>query len=203
MSITFGEVTSDPITYTGSALYATLDVGSDIGSPGDTTGLPSYTIGDTAGDENWAYYNWDSNLDDGFDTGNAGVMFRGAAGGAESLAVGSGPFLSASTATFGSVGSVDIVATVYITSEVKWSNVTVRFYRAGSLQEIDSVGAGPDVNTTNTPSTPEAQQVLTVTPAVSGCDRVIVTGSLRMTAPAGTNPTASDMSANILVFAAG
>src|SRR4051794_33907201 len=108
-----------------SALYASLRVGSDIGADGTTSGDPSYELGDGLGLGRSAFYNWDSDLSNGFDSGLVSVNFRATSSGAESLAVGSGPFITYSGNTFNSIGAVIIDAAVQIPAEVSWSNISV------------------------------------------------------------------------------
>jgi hypothetical protein len=186
----------DPPT---SALYAKLRVGSDVGADGTTSGDPNYELGDGSGTGGSAFYNWDNNLTDGFDSGSMSVNFRAASSGAESLSVGSGPLITYSGSSFSSIGGVIIDAGVEIPAEVRWSSISVKFYRSGVLQETDLIGVGPDANTVSTPATPAAQQTLTVTSTHSGINKVIVSGTVQMTAPAGTIPGQNDMFANVYV----
>jgi hypothetical protein len=177
-------------------LYASLQVGSN----GDPNGDPTSDIGDINGEENWANYAWDTNLDSGFDTGSAPIVFDAAANGDESLSVEDLPELGYTGAAMGDVSSVIIEAAVQIPAETSWSNITVEFWKGGSDVENISIPVGPDVNTIDTPSSPVASQIMVVVPSTPDCDQVIVAGSLRMRSPGIQYPASNAMFGNVFVM---
>jgi hypothetical protein len=176
------------------SLYGSMSVGSN----GDPNGDPTMTAGDDQGEEVWGYQVWDSDTSDGFDTGNVPVDFTGDTSGNESLTVGSSGPLTYAGDSFGSISSVQLQAGVQIPASASWSNVVVSFYNGSQLLETDCVASGPSVNTINTPSTPAAEQVLTVIPTAQNATSVSVSGNMRMTSPNG-NPGSADMFCNIFI----
>jgi hypothetical protein len=173
------------------------------GSNGDPAGDPSYVLGDDQGEEAWAYKQWDSNLSDGFDTGDVNVQFTGDSSGQESMTVGSDAPIAYTGDSTGNISSVVFQAGVMIPAEAKFSNITVEFWSGSALRETDTIGVGPDANTINTPATPQAEQILTVTPRFSDCNKVTVSATERMRAPAGTVPATSDMFCDVFVYGNG
>jgi hypothetical protein len=177
-------------------LYASLLVGSN----GDPNGDPTSDIGDVNGEENWATFAWDTNLNGGFDSGTTPVVFDASANGDETLSVEDLPSLSYNAAAIGSISSVVIEAAVEVPAETKWSDITVQFYQGGTDVENLSLSAGPDVNTINTPNAPVASQILTVFPSNPNCDRVVVAASLRMQSPGNHYPPSNGMFGNIYIM---
>jgi hypothetical protein len=182
--------------FSSPALYATLEYGSN----GDPYGDPTYTEGDDQGEENWGFNVWDSDISDGINTGAVPVQFTGLSNGNESLSVGTGATpLTYSGDSFGTIASVQVQAAVQIPASVQWSSLSFNFYTGSTLEESDVFSAGPSVNTINTPNSPTAEQILTVIPTSQSCNKVVVTGTLQMTAPAGTYPGPTDMFSNIAI----
>jgi hypothetical protein len=182
--------------FVDESLYASMDVGSN----GNPYGDPTFAVGDDQGEEVWGFGVWDSNTSDGFDTGNVPVGFAGASNGNETLQVGSNSPISYAGDSFDSISSVQFQAAVTVPASASWSNVTVEFYDGSELVDAESASVGPSVNTIATPSSPQAEQVLTVSPPVgSTVTNVVATGTMRMTAPAGTALGSSSMFCNIFV----
>jgi hypothetical protein len=177
------------------ALYATLEYGSN----GDTSGDPTYSIGDDQGEENWGFNVWDANTSNGFDTGNVTVVFAGSSDGTESLIVGSASSTSYVGDSFSSISTVQIQVGVQIPAEVDVTSLSAAFYRGGQLIENLSLAQGPMVNTINTPSSPQAEQVLTIIPANQNYTKVVITENVRMVAPAGSSPGPTDLFSNVFI----
>jgi hypothetical protein len=178
------------------SLYASMDVGSN----GNPYGDPTFAAGDDQGEEVWGFGVWDSNTSNGFDTGNVPVAFAGASNGNETLEVGQNAPISYAGDSFGSITSVDFQAAVMVPATASWSNITVDFYNGSELVENDSIGTGPAVNTINTPNSPQAEQVLIVSPPVgSTITNVVATGTMRMTAPNAATLGSSSMFCSIFV----
>jgi hypothetical protein len=176
------------------ALYASIGVGSN----GDLYGTPTDSIGDDQGEENWDYTVWDSDPSDGFTTSNIPVIFTASTNGNESLE-GIGDGISYGGDAFSKINSVELQAGVTQCGEAKWTDVNVAFYNGTTLGESDSIEVGPDANTTNTPSSPQAQQILTVTPTSSNYTSVVVSGTLKLTAPGSGVPNPNGMFCNIFI----
>ena len=196
MSYALSPVDNGIDDFVDESLYASMDVGSN----GNPYGDPTFAAGDDQGEEGWGFGVWDSNTSNGFDTGNVPVGFAGASDGNETLEVGQNAPISYAGDSFGSISSVQFQAAVTVPASASWSNVTVDFYDGNKLVEVDSPSAGPAVNTINTPNSPQAEQVLTVSPpAGSNITNVVATGIMRMTAPVGTALGSSSMFCNIFV----
>jgi hypothetical protein len=178
------------------SLYASLMVGSN----GQTYGDPTFAIGDDQGEEAWGYRVWDNTpLNGAFDSGLVSFQFAGQSTGDESISVGNGSPVTYSGDSFGTIKSVQLQAGVLIPAEAKFSDLTVKFYSGNSLAEQDSISVGPDANTIQTPATPEAEQVMTISPPNSNCDKVVISGNIRLTAPPGSYPGTNDMFCNIFI----
>lgn len=190
----------DSLMYpTGDDLYANMQVGSD----GNTDGDPSIIVGDDQGEENWTWYDWDSSYSgsgSSFDSGNVFVNFTASTNGSESLTVGSASPVDYDGDSIDSISAVDIQAAVTVPAEAMWSDITVKFYNGGTLEETIDPPSGPSVNTTNTPSSPQQEQILTVTPDESGITSVSVSGTMRMIAPSTTTPGSTGMFCNIYIL---
>jgi hypothetical protein len=195
MSYSMDLVTTDFQDFGDSSLFASVEPGSN----GDTSGDPTYVVGDDQGMENWGFNTWDSDTSDGWDSGTVSVNFTGQSNGSESLSVQSNPAIAYNGDGFGPISSVQIDAQVEIPASVQWSNISVKFYSQGALMETETIPGGPQVDTTSTPDSPQAQQVLTVFPKDSNDDTVVVDATIRMTAPAGTVPGSTSMFAGIFV----
>jgi hypothetical protein len=180
---------------TGDDLYANMQVGSN----GNTDGDPSLIVGDDQGEENWTWYTWDES-DSGFDTGNVFVNFTAGTNGSESLTVGSASPVDYTGDSIDTISAVDIQAAVTVPAEASWSDITVEFYNGSTLEQTVDPTSGPSVNTTGTPSSPQQEQILTVTPSESGITSVSVSGTMRMTAGSGVVPGSTGMFCNIYIL---
>jgi hypothetical protein len=199
MSYYMAPLDYDVSSFGSYALYMDVQVGSN----GDTGGDPTYDVGDDQGEEAWAYKQWDSNLSDGFDTGDINVQFTGDSSGQESMAVGSDAPIAYSGDSSGAISSVVFQAGVMIPAEAKFSDITVQFWSGTTLRETVSFASGPDANTMNTPATPQAEQILTVTPTFSDCNKVRISATERLRAPAGTFPSSTNMFCDVFVYGGG
>jgi hypothetical protein len=179
----------------GYGLYADWRVGSN----GDSSGDPSYTMGDDQGEEAWGYSQWDSDLSDGFDTGNISVRFAGSSDGSESLTVGSDATLQYSGDAMGTITSVEFRAGVMVAGEAKFSDINIQFYHDNTLVEAIPVGSGPDANTINSSSL-QQEQTLTVTPTAPNVNKVFISATTRLDSKTDTAPATSDLFCNIFVF---
>jgi hypothetical protein len=77
--------------------------------------------------------------------------------------------------------------------------VSVRFYEGTALKETYTISVGPAVNTIDTPSTPFAEQSLTVTPNDQNCNKVVVLGNVHLDAPTNYLPGSDQLFCNIFV----
>lgn len=190
-----------------SMLQATLNDDSSydtwanfqVGSNGDTSGDPTYAIGDLFGAENWCYNTWDSNLNGGFDTSNVPVSFDVTSQGNEVLTVGSDAPLTYQTGDIGPITSVVLEAAVQTNAIASWSSVSVEFLQNGSPIEVDSCAGGPQVNTVNSGGANVQDQIMTIVPTAANADEVKVTGIMRMRSPGINYPSGQGMFCNIFV----
>jgi hypothetical protein len=185
-------------TYSISDIYGGLYVDLEPGSNGNSSGDPTYTIGDDQGMEQWGFTQWDSDLSDGFDTGPVNVDFTAWAAGQESATIGSNTPLSYDGDAIGTIGSVVLRAGVLVSGEAKFSNVTVEFYHDDSLLETDSISAGPDANTLDGSAT-QQEQLLTISPTATNANKVVVCATAQLRSPTDTAPGPTDMFCDIFV----
>lgn len=127
---------------------------------------------------------WDTLPADGIDSGWVSVSFTlPSNGNVVSNVVGSTGQLSLSAGTVSRIYAVDVLAVVQNQASFAWQQLTVKFYNGSTLLESQTVNA-PSVDTTaDGPST--AEQVLRFTPASTSANKVVVTGQVRITCPAG------------------
>jgi hypothetical protein len=139
--------------------------------------VPEVTAGSSTENADSASTVWDEDLEDGFDSGQIGVNFAAdLSSGTTTLTAGSGAAVSHAGPTGGAVGSVLIRAAAQVDGDVEWSGLTITFWNDEVAVETISPG-GFEADGTSSSSD---EQILRVTPSASGCDRVTVTGSLRM-----------------------
>jgi hypothetical protein len=200
MSIYMAPMDYQVLYPSGDDLYGNMMVGGN----GDPYGTPEFDVGDDQGMENWGFCTWDStwnsNGNTPFDTGSIAVAFSAATDGSESLQVGSNDPVTYTGDSIDSISSVVFQAAVTVPAEASWSGISVEFFSGSTLVETESDLTGPVANTTETPSTPVAEQLMTITPDVSGVTSAIATGTMRLQAPAGTTPGATGMFCNIFIF---
>jgi hypothetical protein len=149
--------------------------------------------------EAWGFREWDNNLSDGFDSGSVSVNFGAWSDGRETMSVGADSPLSYTGDPMGSIGSVVLRAGVLVPGEAKFSSITVQFYHDDTLLETDLISSGPDANTIGTPSSPQQEQILTVTPTVASVNRVVVSATAQLRSPSDTAPGSCDMFCDIFV----
>lgn len=170
-----------------------------VGSNGNPDGVPTYSVGDADGMENWAFNTWDSNLNGGFDTSNVPISFDVTSGGNETLNVGEDDPLTYQTGAIGPITSVVLEAAVQTNAIASWSDVTVEFLQNGSVIETDSIANGPQVDTVNSGSSNVADQICTIIPSSPNADEVVVAGTMRMASPGINSPAPQAMFCNVFV----
>jgi hypothetical protein len=186
------------------SLYADAVVGSN----GDPYCIPGYDLGTDPSTSSGADITWDQSvangdLSAGFDTGNCNFLLDSNLGsGTNSLEIGgnSGSALTYDTDGSQTIGSVEIVAGAEITGTAAWKNLSVSFFQGGTLQETQTFGQGPSVDTTDPSTGGSAEQTMTVTPVNPNDDHVIVSGTFRLTSPAGVTPGPTDLFCKVFVM---
>jgi hypothetical protein len=172
------------------------------GSNGGNDGTPEWDTGSVS-DQTTGRMKWADDPDDGFDTGLLNTELATSPNGAEGIvfalqASPDSPLLYAPL-TFGSIGNVLVRAGAQITSTVRWGNVLVTFYKAGTETESYEYGTTFEVSTTD--DSPTGEAMLTVVPEFEDNDQVTIQGSIEMILPAGYYPGPDDMFNQIYVFA--
>jgi hypothetical protein len=177
------------------------------GDNGVAGGTPEVAVGNSSADAETTGRNWDADPSDGVDSGPVTVLFSAEAGGGTagiSWAVSGADAVPITYVgrTYGAVGVVKVRAAVQVGAKVTWGSVQVKFYRNGRVTESHSPAGGPAVDTTAGPSG-VAEQVLTVTPGFANNTKVTVSGSVTFECPQGTVPGATDLFAQVFLFASG
>jgi hypothetical protein len=180
----------------GDDLFGNMMVGGD----GNGSGCAETTVGDDQGGEYYGYYTWCESEGDGFNSGGVPVSFVADSDGYESLEVSTNDPVTYNGDSIGPIGSVVFQAAVTEQGSAEWSDISVDFYSGSTLVETDSAMQGPEANTTDTPSTPQKEQLMTVTPSASDITSVKIAGEIQLTAPAGSTPGPTGMFCNVFIF---
>jgi hypothetical protein len=163
------------------------------GDGGCPWGDPDILTGSDPWDCSYGYLQWGGDtVNGGLDTGS--MVFQldaNLATGVDVLTV-DGTSISYNGGAAGTVGSVEVRVGAYVAAQVSLDYIGVDFYRAGVLQETDSI-PGLSVDTTGPDSPPGTENVLIVTPASSNNDEVVIAGTLKMSAPLGTYASGNDI----------
>ncbi len=182
---------------TDYSLCATARIG-DNGDPWGLASVVSQTATEYAGS---AINEWDSNLANGLDSGWVDFAFSAdMASGAMSWAV-----VGADTITYvGNVGTG--VSNVEIQAGVTsggmafaFSNMSVKFYSGDTLIDTETFSDGPAVDTMSAQTSSAAESRAVVTPGASTCDKVIITGSIRLQAAQGVSAIGEDVFGKIYI----
>jgi hypothetical protein len=146
-----------------------------------------------------SYTTWDTNLTDGLDSGWKNVTFalNNKNNGDMSVKVGLSNVLTINVGSSVVVNSVTVRAAVQGSfMEMDWRSISVKFYSGTSIVETDPLSDfGASTMTSDT--TQEAVTVLT--PNVSNCTGVTVTGQARLQAAQGTTVGPNDIFGQILI----
>jgi hypothetical protein len=181
-----------------------------FGCNGSAFFAPEIVAGDSQGGLAGTNVLWDADLSDGLDSDATAFVFDGnLATGSASMAVdaeGASPsaFDGGGTANrVGSdaIGSVLIRAGAQAPGSVTFEGLTLTFYKQGIEQEVVNLSGGPQATSADSSSGME-EQILQVTPGVSGCDRVVVTGSIRLQAAADSYLGWDDLFGQVLIMPA-
>jgi hypothetical protein len=181
----------------GAAYFGAVAFGCDGAVYGPAT-VGAGTGGETSAE---AYTTWDSNLDDGLDSGYVPFLLKVNVGGdgvSTMEASDSGVMTFATGATAG-VHQVEIQAAVAGPSmQMDWRDVTVNFYRGGQLVESVNVG-GLSADTMDSGSYDPAESIAKVTTDASDYDGVSVVGEVRMVAAQGVYPNPTDIFGQVAI----
>ena len=194
---------SDTIIEPSGALFWGLAIYGGNGQEGPA----GVSVGDSSETLAWGCNVWDSNLSNGFDTGNVSFSFAVDLMGTDymefetSYSDAFGAYNTTSDAT--EITMIDIRAAVADAEmKVAVGTFTVSFFSGGVFQETVTVD-GPHANRLNQ-TTPGAKQeiVRLVVDEDAHYDRAIITGTFRMQANQGVEPQAEDLVFDVHVYAA-
>ncbi|MGA2501880.1 MAG: hypothetical protein ABSH20_29410 [Tepidisphaeraceae bacterium] len=176
---------------TDYSLYAQACMG-DNGDPWGFAGISSGTATEETGD---AIKQWDSNLDDGLDSGLVNFTFTAdRAAGTMSWAVAGADTITYSGSFGTGISQVDLQAAATTAGMAfSFSNVSLSFYSNNTLADTETISSGPAVNTIGAQTSDPAESIARVTPNASNCDKVVITGNIRLQAAQGTYPGATDI----------
>ena len=167
------------------------------GANGDTWGPMEITTLTPDFNVKGDYMMWDENPYDGVDSGwrPAALSYDenvGALWGVD------GTRVTNAVVKSDGIDYIDIRTVAKSQSAMLWSNAAVLFYKHGVLtQQIDLGSFGAD--TMLIPGVKE--QLLHVTPTNTDNDKVVVSGMVKITAPAGAYPAENDIFSQILIYA--
>jgi hypothetical protein len=185
---------------TGYSLFAKARVGDNsLGS----SGQPELLLG-TDSDCVAFHTCWDPYPDD-FDSGPrfAKLTAEGDADTATWSLGGSQPCSQTyNSATLGDVGKVQLRAGITVPGMVKWSSVTIQWYRDGVMVDYYSRRTGPTVDERGAEGPVEAEQVLSASTTVRDADKVVVWGDVEIACDAGVYPGPDALFAEVFVFPA-
>lgn len=169
------------------------------GSDGDEFGDPELASG-TPGTEATGRTEWDSDPDDGIDSGwcGAALSFHNGATG-QAWQVNSASAIQTSVGTFNGISKVRIRAAVTNQAAMLWNNLQVDFFKNGVKQESASLASfGPDA--TQIPGGATKESLVTITPAAGNhYDSFTLSAAVRLEAPAGVYPATNDIYSQVLV----
>jgi hypothetical protein len=184
----------------GYCAYAEVKYGSN----GAAGGVPEYGVGHDPSDTVTGRRVWDGNLADGLESGWINVELAlepgGGANDVKWTVFGGTPNpVFYSGVTYGTIVQVRVRAAVQAPVQMQWRSVTVKFYKNGTMVDSFTRRAGPEVDRRSYPTPVAAEQVLTVVPAAADNDKVVVTGQVRLHAPAGISLQATDLFGQVFV----
>ena len=134
---------------------------------------------------------WDTDLSDGLDSGGVALQIDanmdGGTVGLDASTAGSSVLSYDGDDNLGTIGSVLIRAGSTVAGSVTFSDVSVTFWKDGVQQDTVNVGGVAPTRPAHRRAA-LAEQIVSVTSAVSGCDRVTVSGVVRLQAGAGVIP---------------
>jgi hypothetical protein len=190
-------------TLSGYAIFADARLGGN----GDPWGTPERVVGQDEYNAEYDRLTWDSNLEDGFDTGQVSSSLVVTSDVANDTVFADNQItsdsLSYSSTSIGHIGIIEFRAFTQAAGAVQWSDVDVRFYRDDVLIESYSASAGPSVDTSTSTEDTTSEAILRITPGATDYDRVEIYGVFRMTFDSPNvyaGPT--DMAAQIFVYSA-
>lgn len=190
--------TSDGIwDYAGASEFGNITVGDQWGD--FDTVLTGQSFNQCAS----APIVWDSNWDDGMDSGNIPFMYKYTSSGGigTSSLTAAGQTVTDETQATG-VGDVDLEAGVWAPGmAVSFNNVDVQFYSNGQLVQDDHIG-DISIDRLNSEDPNPASTSTHLTPNLSvPADTVIITGTFRMQTNPGVYPGPTDLFATIYISA--
>ena len=167
-----------------------------VGDNGNPWGVATASAGAGHEESAWVYTQWDSDLDNGLDSGWHSTSFSlntsGSGGGnwnGNSFSVGSGL----------SIHSVTIRADVAGPDmEFDWQNVNINFYHNGQVVESQSLNA-LTASTMNVSGTDPYEAGVIVTTGATNCDGVSISGQVRLKTAQGTYANPTDIFGQVLI----
>lgn len=162
------------------------------GSDGYYWGDSEYLTGPNGDDTTDGRTEWDSDLSDGFDTGNVPVVIDGSSAGTTLSPQGADDgAITSPDAIVGIVHEVDLRAVVMAPdSEAIWSSIQVEFFKNHQLTQTISV---PTLDAKGTADAPSQEALAIVTPNATDNDEVLITGTVRLTATEPGQPATEQM----------
>ena len=186
---------------TGYCVMAEVRVGGN-GAPG---GPEELKIGRSPKSASSGRVTWTTDLSGGFDSGIVNVRLDlppggGAQGVGWSVDGASPRPILYRSVLYGAIRQVLVRAAVQTGALMLWREMQIAFYKDYVPTDGLVLRTGPHVDTT-ADGEQIAEQILTVTPAASDNDKIVVTSQIEMSAPAAVIPGANDIFGQIFVFA--
>jgi len=171
------------------------------GSNGDVWGPPEYSVANSSGSESDGSKQWDSAESGPFDSDWVDFTLVAQPGQGVTLTVDDGTGPVNVSAAFSSISSIEVDAGVQTNASMTFQDLDVSFFdSSGNETSCYSTSGGPSIDETNS-SDPVGEQIVQVTPASgTSASEVVVTGQIRLQAPDGVFPGASDIFGDIAIF---
>ena len=113
---------------------------------------------------------------------------------------GNAPVSQTYDGSFGELGEVRLRAAINIPGMVRWSSVSIKWYRDGVLVDYFTRRTGPVVDERGAEGPIEAEEVLTVSTSVRDADKVVVGGDVQIAHDAGIDAGPESLFAEVFVF---
>ena len=105
-------------------------------------------------------------------------------------------------ASFGELGEVRLRSALSVPGMVRWSSISIQWFRDGVMVDYFSRRTGPVVDERGAEGPVEAEQVLAVSTSVRDADKVVVWGNVQIAHDAGVDPGPESLFAEVFVFPA-
>jgi hypothetical protein len=171
-----------------------------FGDNGYYWGTGENGLGTPSGENDVSMVQWDADESDGVDSSTVSVRLTVTTGstGTADWIVGQSETTEATPSDMGYIRRVTIRADVASGQMAcTWGNLVVYFYHGTSV--IDAAAGTVIANTLSSNTTDAKEAGVVLTTSKLNCDKVVITGNVRLQANQGTYPGANDIFGDILI----